>query len=182
MDLLLYSPWRTTIHLFAWTFFFFIWKFSLEFEELGDFLKVLSIWKSWTCGASHGLCAQAALRGLETHLAEPALPRAPGPAPPLDVLVRGAAAQAFQPELTQMLWLKFPRYRKLAGKLALHISSAKIRLEAVCIHGALCAGIPSLSRGVMSPSLILALEGADGAKILHLRARITVWSQLHRFH
>lgn len=92
---------------------------------------------------------------------------------------RRAAAQAFLPGLTQMLQLKFPFHRKLAG---LDISSAKIWLKAVCIHGDLCASIPSLSRGVMSSSLILALEGADGAKILHLRARTTVWSQLHRFH
>lgn len=39
----------------------------------------------------------------------------------------------------------------------LRISSAKIWLKAVCIYQELCASIPSLSRGAMSFSLILAL-------------------------
>lgn len=67
----------------GWTFFFhlknIVWNLkTLVILEGFKHLEILEL---------HGLCAQAALHGLETHLTEPALPRASGAAPPQDVLL-----------------------------------------------------------------------------------------------
>lgn len=90
MDLLLHSPLRTNIHLSCLDLLFspenLVWNSkTLVIFEGFKHLEILE---------THGLCAQGVLHGLETHLTEPALPRASGAAPPQDVLLRGAAAQA----------------------------------------------------------------------------------------
>lgn len=64
----------------------------------------------------------------------------------------------------------------------LPLSGAEVWLKAVCSYWELCASILSLSRGVMSLSLILALWKEQMVPRSCTSEPELVWSQLHNFH
>lgn len=141
------STWAT------YTFFFHL-KILFGIWGLWWFLSVLNIWESWRRGALRRWCARA------VDVAWP-------PTPP-DLLC-SEHRDVLLPRMSswEMLQLRstnlnshvchVSNFRIPASWQNLPISSAKIWLKAACIYGKLCARIPSLSRGVMSLSLILAL-------------------------